>query len=184
MRCDGTSGHSNYKQNFIDTETCDDSIFIISLVPLQLNSSKNPNLIIWKNPRPSSPRFCRPIKIQFLKETSQATINEVNIIQEEVKNLISLKIKIGSKTISVNYQLCFTMVDGKVCNSMTNTTSALRCFICQVTSKKFNNIDEVFKSPIKEENLLFGISSLHAWIRFFERILHLSYKLTIKKWQH
>ena len=182
--CDGTSGQSNYKPNFIDSETCDDSIFLISFVPLQLNSSKIPNLIIWKNPRPSSPRFCQPIKIQFLKETSQATINEVNIIQEEVKNLISSKIKIGSKTISVNYQLCFTMVDGKVCNSMTNTTSVLRCFIYQVTSKKFINIDEVFKSPIKEENLLFGISSLHAWIRFFECILHLSYKLTIKKWQN
>ena len=25
--CDGTSGQSNYKQSFIDTETCDDSIF-------------------------------------------------------------------------------------------------------------------------------------------------------------
>lgn len=182
--CDGSSGQSNYKPNFIDTETCDDNIFLILLVPLQLNSSKNADLIVWKNPRPSSPRFCRPIKIQFLKVTSQATINEVNLIKEEVKTLTSLKVEIAGKKISVNYQLCFTMVDGKVCNSVTNTTSAMRCFICQETSKNFNNIDKLLKAPLKEENLLFGIFSLHAWIRFFECVLHLSYKLTIKKWQN
>lgn len=32
-------------------------------------------------------------------------------------------------------------------------------------------------------NLKFGLSILHAWIRFFECLLHLSYKIGIKKWQ-
>ncbi|KAK4872369.1 hypothetical protein RN001_014398 [Aquatica leii] len=32
-------------------------------------------------------------------------------------------------------------------------------------------------------NLQFGISSLHAWIRFFECLLHISYRLDVKKWQ-
>ena len=34
-----------------------------------------------------------------------------------------------------------------------------------------------------KENLRFGLSTLHAWIRFFECVLHLSYKISIKKWQ-
>ena len=36
---------------------------------------------------------------------------------------------------------------------------------------------------LKEEALKFGLSILHARIRFFENILQLSYRLTIKKWQ-
>jgi len=27
--------------------------------------------IIWKNPRPSSTRYCRPLRLQFAKETDQ-----------------------------------------------------------------------------------------------------------------
>lgn len=36
---------------------------------------------------------------------------------------------------------------------------------------------------MKEANLQFGLSTLHAWIRFLECYLYLSYKLDIKKWQ-
>ena len=36
---------------------------------------------------------------------------------------------------------------------------------------------------IKTENLGFGLSVLHGWIRMFECILHLAYKLPIKNWQ-
>lgn len=72
--CDGTSGQSTYKQNFSgDGNKSDANIFFISLVPLQMFNRVNPHMIVWKNPRPSSPRFCRPIKIQFLHETAQLT---------------------------------------------------------------------------------------------------------------
>ena len=29
----------------------------------------------------------------------------------------------------------------------------------------------------------YGLSTLHAWIRFFESLIHLAYKIDIKKWQ-
>ena len=29
----------------------------------------------------------------------------------------------------------------------------------------------------------YGLSTLHAWIRSFECMLHISYRLEIKKWQ-
>lgn len=77
--CDGNSGQSEYKQKFMDQESSDAHIFLTSLVPLQivgLDSEKNQEFVVWKNPRPSSPRFCRPIRIQFVKETVQSTINE------------------------------------------------------------------------------------------------------------
>lgn len=58
------------------------------------------------------------------------------------------------------------MIDGKVCNAITATDSAQRCHLCKRTILKFNNIDEILQAPVKEDNLEFGISSLHAWIRF------------------
>ncbi|KAE9522337.1 hypothetical protein AGLY_017283 [Aphis glycines] len=37
--------------------------------------------------------------------------------------------------------------------------------------------------PNKTENYRFGLSTLHAWIRFFEYCLHLAYRLEFKTWQ-
>ena len=75
------------------------------------------------------------------------------------------------------------MVDGKVCNALTETTSTQRCFICGATSKQFDGIEQIVQRSIKTENLGFGLSVLHGWIRMFECILDLAYKLPIKKWQ-
>ena len=74
-----------------------------------------------------------------------------------------------------------TMVDVKVCSSTTGTSSALRCYNCKLTIKNFNNLDKVFKQEVDQLTLDFGLSTLHTWTRFHECLLHLSYKLTIKK---
>lgn len=63
------------------------------------------------------------------------------------------------------------------------TNSTQRCYLCGATSKEFNDIDNMLQKEIDESNLKFGLSTLHAWIRFFECLLHLSYKLDVKKWQ-
>ena len=36
---------------------------------------------------------------------------------------------------------------------------------------------------VKKEHYGFGLSTLHAWVRFFECMLHISYRLDITKWQ-
>lgn len=74
-----------------------------------------------------------------------------------------------------------TMVDSKVCNAATDTKSTLKCYICGATAKDFNNLRTT--NEVNERALRFGLSILHARIRFFESILHLSYKLPVKKWQ-
>ena len=73
------------------------------------------------------------------------------------------------------------MVDGKVCNAATDTTSTMRSYICGQTSKDFNIL--IKKEPINTETILFGLSILHARIRFFESLLHLAYKIPLQKWQ-
>lgn len=184
--CDGSSGHNEFKHKLDDTDVSDTSIFFTSFVPLQLvhvNKLTKTTTIVWKNPRPSSPRYCRPVKIEFGQESVNLTKKTVDDVQQQIKNLTPFETTIAGKKVSVTYNLSFTMIDTKVCNSLTNTSSAQRCYLCQLTSKNFNNIDEIINIPIVEEHLKFGLSSLHCWIRCFEFVLHLSYKLENQKWQ-
>lgn len=125
-------------------------------------TENNTKQIVWKNPRPSSPRFCRPISILLLKETPESTIAQVDNIKELENNLLPFDTTINGIKIHVNYKLQFTMLDGKVCNSVTNTASAMRCYICDATSSEFNNIDEMLKKTIDENNLQFGLTTIHA----------------------
>lgn len=46
-----------------------------------------------------------------------------------------------------------------------------------------NNIEKSLRKPINEKTFEYGLSPLHSWIRFFEYLLHVSYRLGIKKWQ-
>lgn len=69
---DGASSQSLYKQVFENDsgDATDASVFMISLIPLQIKSSEK---IIWTNSSSSSPRLCRPIKFHFMKETPESS---------------------------------------------------------------------------------------------------------------
>jgi len=60
--CDGNSEHSQYKQHFSDPKFGDSNISCLPFVPVQLYYEENSELankiIIWQNPRPSSPKYC------------------------------------------------------------------------------------------------------------------------------
>nr|XP_046477788.1 uncharacterized protein LOC124216824 isoform X1 [Neodiprion pinetum]XP_046477789.1 uncharacterized protein LOC124216824 isoform X1 [Neodiprion pinetum]XP_046477790.1 uncharacterized protein LOC124216824 isoform X1 [Neodiprion pinetum] len=75
------------------------------------------------------------------------------------------------------------MIDTEVCNSLIDTISAMRCYLCNCTSKSFNDINKMINQEIVTDHLKFGLSSLHCCIRCFEFLLHLSYELEILKWQ-
>lgn len=98
-------------------------------------------------------------QIKYLKETEVFAINGIS---------------------KIKHTMILTMVDGKVCNAASDNTSTMRCYICKQTSKDFNKLN---KTEVNIEALKFGLSILHARIRFFESLLHLSYKIPLKKWQ-
>lgn len=92
---DSSSGQSQYKQIFKnnnDKQLNDASVFMISLVPLQL---KSPAKIIWENPMPSSTKLCRPIRFYFAKETIEFTKQQHEEIRHEVSNLVPTNIPIS-----------------------------------------------------------------------------------------
>ena len=71
------------------------------------------------------------------------------------------------------------MVDGTVCNALSNTSSRT-CCIYGAKSTEMNNIEECPGREVKEKYFEFGLSPLHSYIRFFEYFLHISYKIEVK----
>lgn len=171
----------NYKQNFEKEGSDDSHIFITSLVPLHLSCKQN-NTVIWQNMRTGSTRFCRPIRLQFVKETADTIKAEFSYIETQIANLLSTTMQIADHTFIVDHCLYKTMVDGKVCNSLTENKSTQRCYICKMTSAQFNRSVDSEPIPYDPATLDFGLSSLHAYIRFFVCLIHISYKLPIKSW--
>lgn len=182
--CDETFGQSVYGHGLTDEDSFESGIFVTSLVPMQLLSTDHETkeeLVIWKNPRSSSVR-CRPVKIQLLREDTEATMGEVSRMEEQIKALNAFDTVIDGKEISVSYKLAQTMIEGKASNAPSSTSSTERCHLCESTLKEFNKIEDILQKKVVEE-VRFSISVPHVWIRFFECCVQLSYRLDIKKWQ-
>lgn len=175
--CDGSSGHATYRQGYseIDASCFDEHLFAICLVPLQILMEDS---IVWQNPRPSSTRYCRPIKLMFQKETSSLISAEVKKINEEI-------LKISPTTIGkleIQHRFHLTMIDGKTFGVIAGSSSQI-CGICKASPKMMNDL-HILKHRSSDENMYeYGLSTLHCWIRFFECILHIAYRIPIKKWQ-
>ncbi|XP_050548152.1 uncharacterized protein LOC126909765 [Daktulosphaira vitifoliae] len=131
--CDGSSGQAQYKQNFnSNVSKTYQTVFMYSIVPLELrcysDNSGNSYDIIWKNLTPSSTRFCRSIKYMFMKETIENTKLKVEDIEQQIRELNNTYVLFDEEQLEVKNTLIFSMVDGKVCNSMTGTSSQ-KCYI-------------------------------------------------------
>ena len=179
---DGTNA-SEYKQQFENANSTDGSLLFTSVVPIQLYLGENKSCFLWQNPRPSSTRYCRPIRFCFERETIDSTKAEKERVDREIQSLIPSTFSFNGQIYKIHHTLTFTMIDGKICNAITNNKSTQRCYICDLTCKDFNNIEKCLQVDIKQETFEFGLSILHAWIRFMECLLHLSYKIEIKKYQ-
>lgn len=175
--CDGSKQYQ-FKQKFENDGDSDSNIFQSCFVPLRLVCGKENEKILWENPTPSSPRYCRPIRFRFVKESTDVIEEEINHINNSVKSLVETRVDINGKLFLVTHLFIMTMVDGKVCNAATGTTSTSQCYICGATSKEFNQLD--YKRKTNPKAIEFGLSVLHARIRLFESILHLSYELQVK----
>ncbi|KAL4154240.1 hypothetical protein QTP88_002065 [Uroleucon formosanum] len=187
--CDGSSGHSEYHQSFHDIETddtecrqnaiTDSSIVLFCIVPLRLTGVikvSNTRVILWENPTPSSTRYCRPLKFLYAKETKEVTKTEVGRVENEIMKLKSVELNINNSVLCINYTMLMTMVDGKVINTLTESSSQL-CYICKCHPTNMNDLDNIKRFVVNEDNVKYGMSSLHAWIKFLELVLHIAYKL-------
>ncbi|XP_067637052.1 uncharacterized protein [Eurosta solidaginis] len=169
--CDGSSVQSAYKQRInVDDETITDSnMFMAYIVPLRIKDEASE---YWKNLRPSS--TCRPILFKYEKESSELIKATVSDIKNQIAKLEPTIIEIEEgNVIKIKHDFLLTMVDGKVLNLITNTTSTMKYPICK-SQKDFENLDDSITDELYYE---YGISPLHARIRCMEFVLKLAYTL-------
>lgn len=179
---DGSAGHSVYKQKFTDvySDFTDEYVFFIAFVPLKLITLNQE--MIWSNPKTSSTHYCRPIKFLFTKENAELVRQEESKIQNVISQLAKYELFFGGRNICISFEMILTMFDGSVANVLSVTNATSRCIVCKATPKEMNLDTVLSKSPI-ENNYRFGLSSLHCWIRFFECLLHIAYRLSFQTWQ-
>lgn len=166
------------KQNEDSNKVDFSSVFCVSCVPLQLQCCDQ---VLWDNERPSSLRLCRPIQFIFMKESKANIVKEHLIYKEKIDRLEVKEIKIDNMSFRVKYTLEFTMMDGKLCNAITNQKSSGSCNICFAKPKEMNNLSLIMKKKIHEEFLCYGLSTLHCKIRFMECLLNIAYNMDFKK---
>ncbi|CAH1963231.1 unnamed protein product [Acanthoscelides obtectus] len=179
---DGSSGHSQYKQKFSDLENTVEFLFLVAMTPLRL-IDRETNKVLWKNESPSSTLYCRPIKFLFKKENADLVRNTEKEIITKIEKLIPIKIKTKEgHSYIIEVDMMLAMLDGSVGNVLSETNSTMKCIICGATPKDMNTLAEINRPP-NVDNDRFGLSTLHCWIRFFECLLHIGYRLPIKSWQ-
>ena len=78
-----------------------------------------------------------------------------------------------------------TMVDGKVVQSLSDTSSSTSCYICMpiTNPSDMNNLSLVMKKKQSGKMLQYGISPMHLWLNCLDCILHIAYRLEVKVWQ-
>lgn len=130
---------------------------------------------------PSSTLLCRPIKFVFAKEDKNRILLEYNSIQAKIENLECDIFAQNGEAAEVSYVMHCTMIDGAVGNVLTNTNSTSRCFLCNACPTEMNNVE--VKRSANPDHYKFGLSILHSWIRFFECLIHIAYRLPFKTWQ-
>ena len=57
------------------------------------------------------------------------------------------------------------------------------CSVCGASPIEMNNLSLVVQKKTLEGNIRHRVSTLHAWIRFLDSTLHISYKMSIIKWR-
>lgn len=134
---DGASSQSQCKQKFLNTDADDGSIFMTSLVPIILHVENEPTDRYWKNMKPSSTRLCRPVRLEFKRETTAIVLQTANEINQEIENLQpTIIFDAEGNSVEISHELICSMLDGKLCHVLTETSSSQTCEISGATPSK------------------------------------------------
>lgn len=75
-----------------------------TIIPLRLiEASGN---ILWNNRTPQSIRFCRPLKLEYTKETKEIILKEKENIEEEINSLSAFEVSLGEKKLCALHLSC------------------------------------------------------------------------------
>ena len=178
---DGASSQKIYKQKFEDNNVGEvskreESLFQTSMAPLKLIIDDKD---IWINKSPGSTHFCRPLCLEYKKETTEL-IKQVHAnLETEINNLKEYEYINNDRNFKfkIRYNVTQSMLDGKCINAVTDTRSTRTCNVCKATPKEMNDLDKIRNKPVDQNALKIGCSILHYRINTFAFVLHIGYKL-------
>jgi len=117
------------------SQQTDSSLFATTLIPLRLIDAFGN--ILWNNRTPPSIRFCRLLKLEFIKGTKANILEEEESIRKEIDSLEAFHVKIDeNKSVEINCKF-LTVIDGKVLNVLTDTKSSQACRFAALHQKTF-----------------------------------------------
>jgi hypothetical protein len=116
---------------------------------------------------------------EYSKETTEKIKIEVAIVEAQIKHWQPPTVKAFGQDITVVHRLMLTMIEGKVRQALTDTPSSSTCVVCKSTPKQMNDLQEVANRQERKDS--FGLSTLHAWIRFMDCIVHIAYNFAVQK---
>jgi len=111
----------------------DENFFETTLIPLRIVLRPSGEIIWNKSAQPE--KFCRPIKLQFVKKSIELILSEYNNLEKEISSLQLFQTIIENTNTSVEFVLSLTLIDEKALNVLTGTKSMQTCPICR---KDFN----------------------------------------------
>jgi hypothetical protein len=87
------------------------------------------------------------IRIEFKKETVELAKEETLIVVKKIKNLETTVVSLQKQknVVYVSHNIALTMIDGKICDAITSTSSAQVCYVCGAASKQMNRIVKSLK---------------------------------------
>lgn len=86
-------------------------------------------------------------------------------MENQIKCLKKTTLNFIGKEVEINHNLILTMMDGKIYNAITSTSSQT-CYVCRTTPKIMNRLDILIGKEV--DTFRFGLFTLHTWIRFKE----------------
>lgn len=106
---DGSSNQSIYNQDKVGSEN---SLFASVIIPLCILHGSN---TLWINSNSRSVRYCRPLCLEYTKETKNHVLAVKSSIDEEIKNLGSLVLDLDDDLkVSFKFHMVLSLIDGKV----------------------------------------------------------------------
>lgn len=149
----------------------DAHVFLTSFEPLQILCDKDNKKVIYQNPITSLLRYYRPIRFRFLKESTDVTKEEIRCVEESAKKLKPTELVLYGNKSCLNMFLSWRW-------------SMARCVTLQWINKSSDqHLNIITIWPKSSRAFKFGLFALQARIRIFERVLHLAYKLPIKRYR-
>lgn len=101
---DGSSGQVNYKQRYYGDSQGphgDSWLFATTCIPLQISQTES-GRVLWRNPTPQSVRFCRPVDLEFIKESTNVIEAKRHKYQEQIDALEPFILSRNGKLVRLN----------------------------------------------------------------------------------